>query len=206
MSIISNALHLKPVVKWFATNGGKRFATLQRHMPAALGTWMAGFYVINNLKSNNIPQERKTPLLINDLICTGISVAGGYAISNQIYRFSDELLKRFDKVLANNPQKAALKSGLKAMVPLVAFSFAFRFLGPIIATPLADKVNKFLIKKGYIKDPELTKQQNIMQNQVNSIENNIFASKQTGKKLDLTFVSDTQMTPGFKQFLTNYNQ
>jgi hypothetical protein len=44
--------------------------------------------------------------------------------------------------------------GVKWAVGLVSFTLAFRFLGPVLAAPAADKITKFLQEKGIMKKPE----------------------------------------------------
>lgn len=220
---------------------------IRKHMPAVLALWIAGFYVINNLKSD-IPKERKVPLLINDILTASFATIAGYTIVNGFKAFQfgleeklvkamplksfiqavsdkarnaqdmgkvvvknlDELLnlakdkefvgkilkqvadalkaapKDANKVLvldsaaknianqfgANNKvvenfvklaqghseKITTLKGGIGLMIGLFAFTFVFRYLGPVIATPVADKVNKFLIKHNIIKDPNVKPQ------------------------------------------------
>lgn len=220
---------------------------IRKHMPAVLALWIAGFYVINNLKSD-IPKERKVPLLINDILTASFATIAGYTIVNGFKAFQfgleeklvkamplksfiqtvsdkarnaqdvgkvvvknlDDLLnlakdkefvgkilkqvadalkaapKNADKALildsaakniankfgANNKvvenfvklaqghseKITTLKGGIGLMMGLFAFTFVFRYLGPVIATPVADKVNKFLIKHNIIKDPNVKPQ------------------------------------------------
>lgn len=150
---------VKGAVNYCAKDGGKNLVTLKRHLPAIVATWISAFYVLNTYQSKKIPEERKTPFAINTTICSIIGIIGGYAMEPGVERFVKALAERMEKVLPNLEKKelGLIKEGLAASVPLFLFTFTFRFLGPVIATPLADKINKFLIKHGYIKDPEAKK-------------------------------------------------
>ena len=134
-----------------------RLNKLQKHLPGVLGLWITGFYAQSILNNKDIPKERKTPLFINNLFCGAVGVSAGYGVKAAINKFEERFIPRFEKVLEKqglSPDKIEKlsKVGLHhSLIPLLAFSFAFRYLAPVIATPLADKVNKFLIKHDLIK-------------------------------------------------------
>ncbi|OGH95689.1 MAG: hypothetical protein A2039_06055 [Candidatus Melainabacteria bacterium GWA2_34_9] len=140
-----------------------RLNKLQKHLPGILGLWITGFYAQSILNNKDIPKERKTPLFINNLFCGAVGVSAGYAVKEAINKFEKPFIPRFEKVLEKqglSPDKIEKlsKVGLHhSLIPLLAFSFAFRYLAPVIATPLADKVNKFLVKHNLIKDPKAAK-------------------------------------------------
>jgi hypothetical protein len=186
----------------------KNLAMAKKWMPGIFGLWISGFYVLNNLKSKKIPQERKTPLLINDVITTTFGFVGGLVLSEKIFKFKDAMLKNFEK--ANSALKPAelniLKAGLATLIPLVAFTFMFRYIGPVIATPLADKVNKFLINKGIIEDPEKAKKLKEQNNQI-AMKGNVqapAAQQVAGSKMDYSMLSGNAQikgSPDFQDFL-----
>lgn len=131
---------------------------LKKHLPGILGLWLTGFYAQSILNNKDIPKERKTPLFINNLFCGAFGTFAGYYVAAAMNKFNNHFVPRFEKVLEKQKipteRITDLKGALKrSLIPLVAFTFAFRYLAPVIATPLADKVNKFLIKHNLIKDP-----------------------------------------------------
>jgi len=132
---------------------------LKAHLPGILGLWITGFYAQSILRNKDIPKERKTPLFINNIFCGALGAGAGYYVSAAMEKFNKHFLPRFEKVLRKQKLDETKINSLKgamghSIIPLLAFSFAFRYLGPIIATPLADKVNKFLIKHKLINDPK----------------------------------------------------
>ncbi|MDD3012450.1 MAG: hypothetical protein PHC34_01960 [Candidatus Gastranaerophilales bacterium] len=125
--------------------------TLKKHLPPILAACFTSYYIANTVVSKKIPEKRK-PIFITNHILTGIiGIAGGYALTDWVKRFSKTLGERFEKINAEIPEKDIIVKGLKSMVPLLAFAFTVRFLGPVIATPLADKVYNFLIKHNLLK-------------------------------------------------------
>jgi hypothetical protein len=53
------------------------------------------------------------------------------------------------------------KDGIKSIVDLLYITAAFRFVGPVAATPLAETTNKFMAKHNFIKTPDKTDQPSI---------------------------------------------
>ena len=141
---------MRKIVNWASKSSeiksGRNLEILKKHLPAWAGIWYAGFYVLSILKSKDIPEERKRPLVINSIFTAIAGVLGGYALSGFIERFAGALEKRFEKIIANDSEKILLKKGFKSVVPLFAFSAMFRYICPVISIYVADKINKFLIK------------------------------------------------------------
>jgi hypothetical protein len=178
----------------------KNLKTAKKWMPGVFGLWISAYYVMNNLKSDKIPKERKTPLAINDLINTTFGFFGGLLLSDKILAFKDAMLDNFRRANAGmDPTKLkVLDAGMSTMIPLMGFALMFRYFGPVIATPLADKVNRFLIKKGIIKDPE--KAQKEKQNQV-AMTGNKTPAAQPGANLNVNSAASTQGSQEFNSFL-----
>lgn len=169
-TVVTRFARLKSVdkfVKWSCKPYQKKdgemvtnFYRVKKHAPAAIGAWFAAFYVLNTLKSKEIPPERKTPLAINTVINDLFGMTFGYVLNNGIEKFMNAMQPVFEEAIKDKKYKYALEQqktllqGFKAIVPLFAFTFSLRFMAPVMATPLADKVNKFLIKHNIIADPQ----------------------------------------------------
>jgi len=161
LSSIYNSGPVKKIVEWSLKElphaPGEEVKTnlslIKKHLPAALGVWISGFYIQNTIQSKGIPEERKMPLVINTAFSGVVGTLMGYTITGAVEKFAGALTQRFDDILASNPEKEILKKGFKSIVPLVSFTFAFRYLCPVLATPVADLINKYLIKHKMIKDP-----------------------------------------------------
>ena len=157
INVLSKVPQLQTAVKWASKDGGRNLDKLQKHLPAIEGMWISLFYVLNTMSSKKIPDERKTPLAINSLFSGIFGAAGGYVLTDRVFKLSKIMQERAEIIYKADPAKlATIQKGLKAVVPLFAFTFVFRYLSPVIATPIADKINKFLIKHKIIKDPANT--------------------------------------------------
>jgi hypothetical protein len=132
------------------------YGKLYPKMVLALPLWISSFYILSNLKSDKIPMERKVPLLINDAITCTFSTLASLTVAKVFDSMKEIMDKQMKAVVPGKYDKMA--GGLKVMMGITAFTVVFRFLGPVIAPPLADKVNNFLIKKGWIPDPAKAKE------------------------------------------------
>lgn len=167
MNQLANAGKMKKFAEWGANNSSKvdllnkpisnLNAKVVPAMSALLPIWISSFYVYSNIKSDKIPKERKTPLLINDIIICAFSTVAGFTVSKLFDAMKTTMNNNLKTVVKEAKDIARLQQGIKQMMAIAAFTLVFRYLGPVIATPLADKVNTFLIKKGYIEDPEKAK-------------------------------------------------
>ncbi|MGD9581920.1 MAG: hypothetical protein AB7V50_11150 [Vampirovibrionia bacterium] len=207
---IANTGALKKFADWSARESGKvdRFnremtnfeAKLIPTMSAVLPIWISSFYVFSNLKSKEIPKERKIPLLINDIIICAFSTLAGFTVVKLFNTMELGMKERVKELLMKtckdqetyNKQKSMYQKGIKQMMFIAAFTFVFRFLGPVIATPLADKVNKFLIKKGLIEDPSVKKPND--------------NKEQVGSKLDISTAITNTQSEAFKNMLMMHSK
>lgn len=99
----------------------------------------------------DMPKERRIPLVLNNIINCAISVGLFLLMSKSSKKFVNKTLERANVLYANNPNKTKLINGINTAVPFVVSAFLFKYIGPVAATPLADKANKFLVKKGIVK-------------------------------------------------------
>lgn len=162
INVLAKLPPIQSAVKWASAGDAQNLAKLQKHLPAIEGMWISLFYVLNTMASKGIPKERKAPLAINSVLTGIFGATGGYLLTTQIFKLSSFMQKRAAVIYQADPAKlATIEKGMKAVVPLFAFTFVFRYVGPVLATPLADKINKYLIKHKLIKDPKASNQSNI---------------------------------------------
>jgi hypothetical protein len=155
-----NSQPMQKAIKWGSTqttiNGQARtnFSRLTKHLPGIFGIWITGFYLLCMAKSKDIPKERKRPLILNNLLIGLFGITGGYVASGAIHKFTKALEPRFEKIVKNHPKKEILLGGLRAVAPLIGFTFVFRYICPVLGTPAANSLNKFLIRHKVLSDPD----------------------------------------------------
>lgn len=155
---IANTNTMKSIVKWADPSNASEttktsFNKLQKHWPEAFMLLTAGVgqtWVI--YKSDDMPKKRRIPLIINNIITCSISILGGLITDKYTERFKDKLIKRASVVFAEKDSKyiETMQNGVKTAVPVLISALLYKYIGPVIATPITDKVNKYLVKKGMI--------------------------------------------------------
>lgn len=130
---------------------------LTKHFSVLVSTVLSSLYVFNTSKSKTIEKDRKPALITNMALVWGISTVSGYLLDNSINKKFDKFLNKVNIFNSKNIEFKAkngnivktvplknIVNGLKIAKGLVIFSMMYRYFGPVIATPLADKVSKLL--------------------------------------------------------------
>lgn len=126
------------------------YSKLQRVYPTIFMLFTMGAQTAVIYNSKDMPKKRRIPLVLNNIITCVLAVIGGLLMSRPTTKLLDIMLKRANILYEHNPNKAFLVNGIKTAIPFLIPALTFKFLGPVIATPMADKANNFLIKKGLI--------------------------------------------------------
>lgn len=112
------------------------------HLIAAESAWLSTFYVLGAMKNDKVsPEQKKTEVYYQALV-TAFSAIGAYTLDNVVNKGIDNFSKTFK---AANPtmDPAVMKNslnGLKNLKTLVIFATIYRFIGPILLNPIANKI------------------------------------------------------------------
>ncbi|MDD3593147.1 MAG: hypothetical protein PHX18_00795 [Candidatus Gastranaerophilales bacterium] len=127
------------------------------NLPQIISCWLSGFYVFNTIRNKKIEKERKPALCTNMIFVMSFSLL----VSKILDKLLQPLLNAFErthKTLMRGKVTYDIPYGWKMAYSLLICTFAFRYLGPVIATPAADRITKFLQKHGLLKKPNETEQ------------------------------------------------
>ena len=112
---------------------------------------LSGFYMINTLTNKKIKKEQKPQMLINDTLTLGVSAGGAYFLDDKVTKcidkFSDNFMKKHGAFYSDQMNKGNFKDGMKKIKTLVIFGLIYRYLGPVLITPLANKLSSKLFNK-----------------------------------------------------------
>lgn len=127
------------------------------HLIAAESLWLSTFYVLGAMKNNKISKEQKKTEVYYQGLVTAFSAIGAYTLDSVVNKGINNFAKTFEKV---NPamDKTMMHNslnGLKNLKSLVVFATIYRFIGPVLLNPIANKITGR--KKGD-KKPEQEKQ------------------------------------------------
>ena len=126
-------------------NAAKKFsansADITRNMVIATDLLLSGSFALRTMKSTKIDKDRKKPLIYNNLISTGISVAGGYSIDKAVKKGTDKLIDKFAKANKDNPKLSKYIEGINILRPTLIFAAIYYGILPAISTFIADKTD-----------------------------------------------------------------
>lgn len=116
------------------------------HLIAAESLWLSGFYMQQTAKSKTIEKDQKLPMILNQGITAVLCTIGAYKLDGVINKKLDkykEVYKRMNPQLEEKVMNRRL-TGIRLLGPIVIFTTIYRFVGPVIVTPIANKISEWL--------------------------------------------------------------
>lgn len=112
---------------------------------------LSGFYVLKTLKNENLDEKKKKTLAINQAATFVVSTVGAYKIDDLVSERIKKVEKNFK--LYNKVSKTVSKAqidnwvkGIDSAKKIIIFSTMYRFIAPVLVTPIANylgnKINK----------------------------------------------------------------
>ena len=112
---------------------------------------LSGFYMINTLTNKKIKKEQKPQMLINDTMTLAVSAGGAYFLDDKVTKvindYTDKFMKKHGAFYSDSVNKANFKDGMRKIKTLVIFGLIYRYLGPVLITPLANKISSKFFHK-----------------------------------------------------------
>ena len=123
-------------------------------LAASTGVVISGFYMYNTAKSKKIEPEHKKPLMVNMGLVTAIATAGGLLINKALDKKITDYMDFFGKRNADKLSQDSInacKTGIKAASSLLIFTMIYRYISPVIVTPIANKISNHFFGKEHGK-------------------------------------------------------
>lgn len=98
-------------------------------------------FVHQTKKSEKISPERKSPLIYNSLISTGLSVTGGYILDKALDKPTEKFIKKFRKLNQNDAKLEKYVEGIKIAKPVLILGGIYYAVIPLISTFIADRAS-----------------------------------------------------------------
>lgn len=116
------------------------------HLIAAESLWLSGFYMQQTAKSKKIEKDQKLPMILNQGITAVLCTIGAYKLDGVINKKLDkykDVYKRMNPQLEEKVMNRRL-TGIRLLGPIVIFTTIYRFVGPVIVTPIANKISEWI--------------------------------------------------------------
>lgn len=140
-------LHLEPIERFVEKT--KNNDLLTAHLSALTSVVLSGFYMQKTLENKQLDPEKRRTLAINQGAVWVVSTASSYTleriIRNDLKDFTDKFL--IANLKEDIPKLAKYKSGIKAASQLMIFGVMYRFIAPVLVTPLANHIGNKLQEK-----------------------------------------------------------
>jgi len=156
---IANSKLIRGIVEWAAKpktilEKGEKITTtnaddLPKYLMVTYSAALQTNHIYNILKNDQMPQERKETLVVNNALAFVLPTIGAFTIDNSINRGVKKFQKYAEKTKNTKFNETQLK-GLKTIKSVLIFGLMYKYFATIITTPMADKVTDFLREKGII--------------------------------------------------------
>ena len=127
----------------FAKKFSPKDTNIARNISMTTDLLLTASFVHRTNKSKKIEKERKPALIANNVISTGISLIGGYAIDNLIQKNTQNFIKKFCEINKNDPKLPKYIEGINILRPTLIFAGIYYFILPIFSTYISDKIDSF---------------------------------------------------------------
>ena len=118
---------------------------LPSHMSTAGSFVTTYFYANRTLKTLNKDEEQKKRakvLATNQVMVTGLSTLGAYGLNDALGKFSKNLGYKFREANQGHAKLSTRMKGFDIAKQLLIFTMMYRYIAPVLVTPLASKIGK----------------------------------------------------------------
>lgn len=137
-------LELKPVEK--IVERTKNW-DLVSHLSVFTSVVLSGFYIQKTLENKKLDEHRKMTLAINQGIVCLFSGALAYTFDKISNKKTGEFIEKFKNINAGDANLSKYVDGINAAKKIMIFGFIYRFISPVIATPIANSIGNKLQEK-----------------------------------------------------------
>lgn len=133
------------------TKTAKSDVNIVQHLSAAKGVLISGMYAYRTLTNDKLEPERKRTLAVNQIAVSAVSTILGYTFSvganKKIDKFAEKFMAANMNTVKDAGKMGSLISGIKAASSLMIFSTVYRYLSPVLVTPIANKIGAIINAK-----------------------------------------------------------
>ena len=120
---------------------------IAKHLSAGTDILLTSSFAWQTNKSDKIKENRKKALIYNNVIATGITLAGGYGVDRLVQKKSTKFIERFKQANKGDPKLAKYIEGINIVRPALIFAAIYYGILPIFSTYMAEKIDKFINKE-----------------------------------------------------------
>ena len=113
---------------------------LTSHLIVFGSTILSAFYVLKTLKNKDLDEQKRKTLAINQGLTYGVSTAMAYTFDGWVTKGYNKFVDNFKKanLLADKDKLVKWENGLKLAKSTMIIDIVYRFIAPVIVTPIAN--------------------------------------------------------------------
>lgn len=119
-----------------------------KHLTAGIALIISGMYIKQTLSNDKMKKKQRTTLAINQGIVAATATVLGYsfdrAAGKRIAAFTDKFMLANE--IKNLEVIATYKEGIKVASSLMIFGMMYRFIAPVLVTPIANAIGNRIQK------------------------------------------------------------
>lgn len=121
---------------------------------------------LRTLRKDEEQKKRAKTLVLNQVMVTGLSTLGAYTINDWLGDKTKKLGYKFREANQGNPKLATYMKGFDIAKGLLIFSLMYRYVAPVVVTPLASKIGNYIFGKDEKKAAQQPAQATVVPMQV----------------------------------------
>lgn len=143
----------KCIVKILETDSFKSFYKWTKdknmipHLLCLTSIILSGFYVQQTLSNKQLDEQKKKTLAINQTAVAALSAVMSYTFDGKANKYISKFADRFTAVNAKNERLGVYLDGINAAKSIIIFGAIYRFIAPVIVTPIANHIGNKLNEK-----------------------------------------------------------
>lgn len=146
---------------------------LGAHMSTAGSIVTTAVYANQTLHKKELDKKRAKTLALNQCLVTAFSTLSAYTINSKLDKFSKNLSYKFRELNQGLPVETLSKriQGFNLAKQLLIFTCMYRYIAPVIVTPVASKISKLMDKENRHPAVQQIAQNPVQYNGVNARDN-----------------------------------
>lgn len=110
------------------------------HLSALTDTVATGAFIAQVSGSKKIDESRKTPLIYNSAIATGLSIVTGYGLDKALDKPTEKFISKFKEANKTSPKLDKYVEGIKIAKPTLLLGAVYYCVIPLLSTFFAERV------------------------------------------------------------------
>lgn len=135
-------------IQKFLTKHETQDKDIAKHISAGTDILLTSSFAWQTNRSDKIKENRKKALIYNNVIATGITLAGGYGVDSLVKKKTDGFMERFKEANKGNPKLPKYIEGINIVRPALIFAVIYYGILPMFSTYMAEKIDKFIESRG----------------------------------------------------------